>query len=121
MVVRCVKLILALALVCSLSLPALSASAVGDLTGQQWQASTPNEKLAFLYGASSIVAIEQLLAQKKGEQPSLFVGAWIKAFNNSNWMDLKDKLDAWYAAHPDQNNRQVFDVLWHEFMVPATR
>ena len=35
--------------------------------------------------------------------------------------NIQKKLDAWYAAHPDQANREVFDVLWYEFMVPASK
>ena len=74
-----------------------------------------------MYGASNIIAIEQLIAQQQGTQASPFVTAWIKAFGNTNWTDIQKKLDAWYAAHQDQANREVFDVLWYEFMVPASK
>ncbi|MEG2140291.1 MAG: hypothetical protein RRY20_05835 [Bilophila sp.] len=101
------------------SAPAPAPNAGIDVTGTQWGQSTKNEKLAFLYGASSIVAIEHLIAQKQGQPPSPFVSAWMAAFKDTRWMDLQGKLDAWYAAHPEQANRQVFDVLWFEFMTPA--
>ena len=104
MIARFTKVVFAAALVCALCLPAQSSQ---------------NEKLAFLYGASNIIAIEQLIAQKQGTKASPFVTAWITAFGDTNWTDIQKKVDAWYAAHPDQANREVFDVLWYEFMVPA--
>ena len=80
-----------------------------------------SERKAGLFVWRNIIAIEQLIAQQQGTQASPFVTAWIKAFGNTNWTDIQKKLDAWYAAHPDQANREVFDVLWYEFMVPASK
>ena len=107
MMARFTKVVFAAALVCALCLPAVAAQSATDLTGKHWLQSSQNEKLAFLYGASNIIAIEQLIAQQQGTQASPFVTAWIKAFGNTNW--------------PDQANREVFDVLWYEFMVPASK
>lgn len=117
-------------LVCSLGFSAVAAptsqpapatpSATGvDVTGTQWSQSTQNEKLAFLYGASSIVAIEQLIAQQQGKEPSPFVKAWVSAFKETRWPDLQKKLDGWYTQHPEQAKRHIFDVLWFEFMAPV--
>ncbi len=124
MLVRFTKTILAAALVCTLCLPAAAAqnTAPGsEFTGTAWMGSTQNERLAFLYGVSNVVAIEQLLAEKEGVKPSLFVRDWMKAFGNANWAQIEKKLNDWYAAHPDQMSRGVFDVLWYEFMVPASK
>ena len=122
MMARFTKVICAAVLVCGLALPAFAAkSTAPDLTGQHWQQSSQNEKLAFLYGASNIIAIEQLIAEKQGTKPSPFVEAWVKAFGNYIWSEIQQKLDAWYAAHPDKANREVFDVLWFEFMAPANK
>lgn len=121
MMVRFTKVFFAAALVCALCLSAAAAQSTADLTGKHWLQSSQNEKLAFLYGASNIIAIEQLIAQQQGTKASPFVTAWVKAFGNTNWMEIQKKLDAWYAAHPDQANREVFDVLWYELMVPANK
>ena len=44
------KVICAAALVCGLTMPAVAVGpAVPDLTGNHWQHSAKNEKLAFLY------------------------------------------------------------------------
>ena len=89
-----------------------------DLTGQDWCTSSSQEKLAFLYGVSSVVAIEQLIAQKEGKNPSVFVRSWTSAFGRMTLPDLQKKLDTWYAAHPEAAKKQVFEVLWDEFMRP---
>ena len=80
MMARFTKVVFAAALVCALCLPAVAAQSATDLTGKHWLQSSQNEKLAFLYGASNIIAIEQLIAQQQGTQASPFVTAWIKAF-----------------------------------------
>ncbi|WP_346666424.1 hypothetical protein [uncultured Mailhella sp.] len=120
MKVRFLKCACAALLICGLTIPALEAKAgPADLTGKQWTASTTSEKLAFLYGVSSTVAIEQLVADRQKTEPSPFVAAWIKAFGDQNWKQIQKNLDDWYAAHPSDAERPVFDVLWYEFMAPA--
>lgn len=117
---RLVRVMCLAILVCGLSMPALAAnSEVPDLDGYHWQHSERGEKLAFLYGASSVVAIDQLIATKQGTEPSLFVVAWMEAFGNSSLRQVQEKIDAWYGAHPEESNRGVFDVLWYEFMAPT--
>ena len=73
MMARFTKVVFAAALVCALCLPAVAAQSATDLTGKHWLQSSQNEKLAFLYGASNIIAIEQLIAQQQGTQASPFV------------------------------------------------
>lgn len=107
-------------LICALTLPAM-ANPQSDMAGQQWLASTQEEKLAFLYGAASVVAIEQAVAQKNGTQPSIFVEKWMKTFGNDTLTGVCSKLDKWYDTHPGAHSRQIFDVLWYEFMAPGTK
>ena len=57
MMARFTKVVFAAALVCALCLPAVAAQSATDLTGKHWLQSSQNEKLAFLYGASNIIAI----------------------------------------------------------------
>ena len=47
--------------------------------------------------------------------------AWGKAFNNLSWIELQQLIDKWYAEHPNDSGRQVFDVLWWEYMLPAKK
>lgn len=116
------KCVCAVILACGVTVSASEVQASpADLTGVQWKLSTSSEKLAFLYGVSSTVAIEQLVADKQGVTASPFVSAWMKAFGNESWKQIQKKLDDWYASHPSESERSVFDVLWYEFMAPAGR
>ncbi len=116
---RLCSLVIAALLTCGACLPASAAESGVDLTGAQWLDSPRNEKLAFLYGASSIVAIESMIAERAGREPSVFVRSWMKAFRNTSWPEIEGRLDAWYAAHPGQRDRHVLDVLWKEFLAPG--
>ena len=118
----CLSLLLAVVLVLGAGLTAHAYEGSGlDLTGTEWVKFSQGEKLAFLYGVSSVVAIEQLVAERQGTAPSPFVRAWGKAFNDISWLELQKLLDDWYAAHPADKGRQVFDVLWWEYMLPADK
>ena len=122
MKLRGVRWLCAVIMVCGLAGTAVADTAApADFTGKEWKLSTTSEKLAFLYGVSSTVAIEHLVAEKQGTEASVFVSAWLKAFGNESWTQIQKKLDDWYAAHPAEVNRSVFDVLWYEFMAPADK
>lgn len=97
------------------------AEQAGNLNGQQWAASSQGEKLAFLYGASSLVAIEHTIEMKSGDKASIFVEKWLQTFGKDDLTSLCAKIDKWYASHPEDADRHVFDVLWYEFMAPDTK
>ena len=122
MKLRCFKWLCAVVMICGLAGTAVAGTASpADFTGEAWKLSTTSEKLAFLYGVSSTVAIEHLVAERQGTEASPFVSAWLKAFGNESWTQIQKGLDDWYAAHPAELNRSVFDVLWYEFMAPADK
>ena len=101
------------------SLPAWAGTRPTELTGRQWILSNDSEKLAFLYGASSIVAIEEIGAEKTGRPVSRFVEGWMNAFKDLTLPEIQRKIDVWYATHSDQADRNVFDVIWYEMIKPA--
>ena len=71
-------------LICGLTIPALEAKAgPADLTSKAWTVSTTSEKLAFLYGVSSTVAIEQLVADRQKTEPSPFAAGLDQGFRQS--------------------------------------
>lgn len=92
-----------------------------ELTGKQWVLSSTAEKLSFLYGASSIIAIEDMGAMKAQKPASRFVKGWMKAFKNTTLPEMQSQIDAWYAAHPDQQDRHVLSVIWYELIEPAQK
>ena len=115
-------LVIALLAVCTLFLGSSPAQAAEqrELTGTLWQESTQNEKMALIYGMASVVAIEQTIADRQKAAPTVFVRSWNKALGNASPKRIVEQLDNWYAAHPNELNRGVFNVLWYEFIAPDT-
>ncbi|MFQ8889788.1 MAG: hypothetical protein ACLR7Z_16995 [Bilophila wadsworthia] len=118
MMARFTKVVFAAALVCALCLPAVAAQSATDLTGKHWLQSSQNEKLAFLYGASNIIAIEQLIAQQQGTQASPFVTAWIKA-GNTNWT-ISEKTGRVVCRASDQAAKSLTCFGTNSWFPPAS-
>ena len=89
-----------------------------DVDGYVWMKSTDPEKKAFLFGAGTAIALEFQMRAKRSEEPSKFVKGWIEVFDNMSWAEMASNLDRYYESHPDNANRLVFDVLWHEMIKP---
>lgn len=118
---RVLCITLGVAALLSVSALAAETQPVHELDGRQWLISTPEEKLAFLYGVASTIGVEQAIATAGNLKPSIFVDKWMKTFGNNTLADVRGKIDVWYKANPDGQNRHIFDVLWYEFLTPGTR
>jgi hypothetical protein len=90
-----------------------------EITGSVWMKSSHQEKLAFLVGASSVVAIEHHIDLKKADDPSKFTEGWVMAFKDKKWTEIVDKIDAYFAANPDKGDKLVMDVVWNELILPT--
>ena len=90
------------------------------ITGQGWKATSENEKLAFLYGATGVIAIEHIIADEENRKPSVFAIGWENALGDKSLRQLMNEIDAWYAKNPGQEQRNLFDVLWYEFIQPRS-
>ncbi len=139
------KTLLCLALFASLTLCAPSAvqSAAGKavaggdhnnvvekLTGVQWQATPQELKKALLLGVESAVIIEFYINEEQKKLPaaerrrtplhnlSPFEKGWAQVFKGVSSEEIAERIDAWYAAHPDKLDRPVFAVLWYELIAP---
>jgi hypothetical protein len=93
---------------------------VPDVTGKVWDESSDREKLAFLLGACSVVAIEHHIAAKHDAQATRFVKEWVNVLRDKKLVDLRQDIDDYYAANPAKTDRLVFDVIWHDLIVPQT-
>lgn len=89
-----------------------------EITGEVWMKSSQQEKLAFLIGASSVVAIEHHIDLKEADDPSRFTQGWVAAFKDQKWTEIAGKLDSYYAAHPDKGGQLVMEVVWKELILP---
>ena len=86
---------------------AADATPVGSLNGYAWMDSDNSNKLSFLLGVETAIAM------------SPFQQGWMAAFDNTPRQTIADRIDAFYVANPSQKNRHVFDVLWEQMIVPA--
>jgi len=89
-----------------------------DVDGKVWMDSTDQEKRAFLFGASSALVLEYHVREKHSEQPSRFVKGWVEALKDMSWATLANKIDDYYRNNPTKMDRQVFDVIWREIIMP---
>lgn len=104
---------------------AADATPVGSLDGYVWMDSGNADKLSFLLGVETAIAMEMALDREqqkvtgKAVPLSPFQRGWTVAFENTPRQTIADRIDAFYVANPSQKNRHVFDVLWEQMIVPA--
>jgi hypothetical protein len=89
-----------------------------DVDGKVWMNSTEQEKESFLFGASSAIVLEYHVRIKHSEDPSRLVRGWVEALKDMTWRELSHKIDVYYNDNPDKMHRHVFEVIWHEIIVP---
>jgi len=92
-----------------------------DVDGQVWMHSKDSVKRGFLLGAESALVLEYHIRTKHSEAPSKFVTNWVEGLKDMTWQQISDKIDAYYRAHPDKMDKNVFDVIWHEIIAPKAQ
>ncbi|RRD72396.1 MULTISPECIES: hypothetical protein [unclassified Desulfovibrio] len=102
---------------------------VDQFTGHVWQQTPDKEKMSFLFGVETAIAVEYFVhdklaekAAKEGKAPahtlSPFEKGWMKAFEGMSRADAVKMVDAWYAANPQRLDRPVMEVIWYELVAP---
>jgi hypothetical protein len=118
---RLIDLVATLCLVASLAVPAAAQDAprvVAD--GTRWLRSTPEERKAFIIGASNMMALESAYAKKKGT-PSPLAGTKAAAALEHMTLDqMTDRITRWYEANPGRLAMPVIGVIWKDMVEPDT-
>lgn len=90
---------------------------------RHWQASTKEEKQAFLAGMITMLELEKEWQRRDGRKPLPFDkslnGAWVHGLNGQTLESLTTVLDAHAKAKPEDMNRPVVEVLWYLYAQPA--
>ena len=90
------------------------------VTGEQWTRSTEQLKRVYLIGLANVMQVET--AYHAGNAPpdsqSLIPRA-VRGLKGQTLDTVRDGLDRWYAAHPDQLQRPIVETLWFEMVVPG--
>ena len=92
-----------------------------DVDGTVWMHSTDAAKRSFLLGVESALVLEYHIRTKHSEEPSKFVKRWVEGLKDMSWQQISDKIDAYYKAHPDKMERNVFDVIGKEIIAPKAQ
>ena len=113
---------LALAACATLLLVAGAANAdeVPMVTGEHWTKSSDELKKAYLIGIANVLQVEHAyeVATPPTDQQSL-VPRMAKGLKGQTLDSVRERLNRWYAAHPDQLQRPVLETIWFEIVVPG--
>jgi hypothetical protein len=113
---------LALAACATLLLVAGAANAdeVPMVTGEHWTKSSDELKKAYLIGIANVLQVEHAyeVATPPTDKQSL-VPRMAKGLKGQTLDSVRERLNRWYAAHPDQLQRPVLETIWFEIVVPG--
>jgi len=106
----------ALAMMCTTA----RADEVPLITGKHWTESSEQMKKAYLIGIANVVQVD--VAYHAGNAPSdaqSVVPRLARGMKGHTLDTVREGLDRWYAAHPDQLQRPVIETIWFEMVVPG--
>ncbi|MGZ8217037.1 hypothetical protein [Methylomagnum sp.] len=91
-------------------------------TGQNWIASSKDEKLSYLAGLGNAINAEfayQMTSQPPPADNQTLVQKAHRGFSAYTVGQVAERIDQWYAGHPQQLGKTVLDVIWLEIIKPA--
>jgi len=107
-----------------LALAALAGSARADevplVTGEHWVKSSDELKKVYLVGIANVIQVETAynMANPPADAQSIFP-RMVKGLKGETLDTVREGLNKWYAAHPDQLQRPVIETIWFEMVVPG--
>ena len=102
-----------------LSVP-VAAEDVPFVDGREWKKSAPVLKRAYLIGISNLLSAEYAYQQEFGPPPDrqTAIRRIYEGVDESTLDGVIDRVDKWYAAHPDQEDVAVLGVIWIDMVEP---
>lgn len=89
------------------------------LRGDVWQQMSLDEKVAFLWGATQVVIVEQALMEKMPElRVENFSAKVVEGAAGRTMNENVSIIDNFYAANPDKLELSVMRVIWDEMIRP---
>ncbi len=90
------------------------------ITGEHWTKSSDQLKKVYLIGIANVVQIETAYhAASPPPDAQTIVPRFAKGLKGHTLDSVRQGLDSWYAAHPDQLQRPVIETIWFEMVVPG--
>jgi len=90
------------------------------ITGKQWTQSSEQTKKAYLVGIANLVQVDT--AYYEGKPPAdtqSIVPRFAKGLSGHTLDSVRQGVDRWYAAHPDELQRPVIETIWFEMVIPG--
>jgi len=96
------------------------AAEVPIVTGEHWTRSSEELKKVYLVGIANVIQIETAYegANAPSDTQSL-LPRLAKGLKGQTLDNVRERLNQWYAAHPDRLQRPVLETLWFEVVVPG--
>jgi hypothetical protein len=90
------------------------------VTGKQWTESSEQMKKAYLVGIANLVQVESAYYDDKppGDTQSI-VPRLAKGLRGHTLDSVRQRVDNWYAAHPDELKRPVIETIWFDMVIPG--
>ena len=89
------------------------------LRGDVWMTMSPDEKVAYLWGAGDVVDLEQALWEIHPElKQQNFSAKVVEGMADIPMNDIVATVDEWYRANPDKRNLTVIRVIWDTLIKP---
>ena len=89
-------------------------------TGEHWSKATDTERRAYVLGILNMAMVEYQLSGPSPKHRTT-VPRLVKALDGMTVSQLAEKVNAYYQANPDQQQRAVFEVIWFELVAPGTK
>jgi hypothetical protein len=117
------RLMVAAALMALVSMAGIAgAEEIPLVTGEHWSKSTEEMKKAYLAGIANIVQVEMAYqAPNAAADAQSIVPRMVKGLKTETLDSVRETLNRWYAAHPEQMQRPVIETIWFEMVVPGLK
>lgn len=90
------------------------------VTGKQWTESSEQMKKAYLVGIANLAQVDTAYYEGKPPADSQSILPRLEKGLQSHTLDsVRQGVDRWYAAHPDELRRPVIETIWFELVVPG--
>jgi hypothetical protein len=90
------------------------------VTGEHWIKSTAQLKKAYLVGIANAFQVESVYQGSNSlADAQSVVPRFTKGLKGQTLDSVREALDGWYAAHPDQLQRPVIETIWFQMVVPG--
>ncbi|WP_347232535.1 hypothetical protein [Paraburkholderia sp. RAU2J] len=97
------------------------AESIPIVTGEQWVASSPEAKKAYLVGVANMLEIERAYAGNAAAHSNDIAPRFAKGMQGQSLDSVRQGLDNWYAANPTRIQHPVIETLWFEMVVPGLK